>query len=190
MFARPTALMRPSMPVVWSKWPWLQTTASIEPGSMSSRRMFSTTPSGLAPASNSSRRVLAPRCTSTSRENPCSARSASGARPPVMIALTLVRPGRPLVGHEDVGDVVHQGRDLDRVHRFQNDLRHRPGVMQDGRPAGRRAVIDAHGGSWLGHGLSIFSLLRVLQRASRGVWLAVHPPDGRSRLPKDRQDTP
>src|SRR2546421_12273780 len=56
MFTRPTALIRPSMPVVWSKWPWLQTTASIEPGSMSSRRMFSTTPSGLVPASNSTGR--------------------------------------------------------------------------------------------------------------------------------------
>jgi hypothetical protein len=55
MFALPTAAIRPSMPVVWSKWPWLQTMASIEPGSTSSRRMFSTAPPGLLPASNSSR---------------------------------------------------------------------------------------------------------------------------------------
>ena len=44
---RPSARMSPSSPVVWSKCPWLQTIASMEDSSTSSRRMFSTTPSGL-----------------------------------------------------------------------------------------------------------------------------------------------
>ena len=33
MFTRPTARTSPSIPVVWSKWPWLQTMASISDGS-------------------------------------------------------------------------------------------------------------------------------------------------------------
>jgi len=86
MFTRPTARIRPSMPVVWSKWPWLHTMASIEPRSMASRRRFSVTPSGLVPASKSSRWLRAPRWTVTSMEKPCSASSASGAWPPAMTA--------------------------------------------------------------------------------------------------------
>jgi hypothetical protein len=38
---------------------------------------------------------------------------------------------------KDVGDVVHQDSDLNRIHRLQNDLRHRPHVMPDaGLPTG------------------------------------------------------
>jgi len=34
---------------------------------------------------------------------------------------------------------------------------------------------DGAGALASGHALSVFSLLRVRPRASRGVWLAVHP---------------
>src|SRR5215470_3938015 len=36
MFTRPSTRISPSSPVVWSKCPWLQTIASIDPGSKSS----------------------------------------------------------------------------------------------------------------------------------------------------------
>src|SRR5450755_5163010 len=41
--ALPRVRISPSMPVVWSKWPWLSTTTST---SCSRRRMFSISPSG------------------------------------------------------------------------------------------------------------------------------------------------
>ena len=47
--------------------------------------MFSATPSGLVPASNSSRCARPARVTVTSAENPCSAISASGTWPAAII---------------------------------------------------------------------------------------------------------
>ncbi len=60
--------------------------ASIEYGSMSRRRMFSVTPSGLVPASNRNLCSCPALVTVTSTENPCSAISASGTRPSAIIA--------------------------------------------------------------------------------------------------------
>ena len=42
--ARPSRLTIPSMPVVWSQWPWLSTMMSMSRGERSSRRMFSDQP--------------------------------------------------------------------------------------------------------------------------------------------------
>ena len=95
MFGRPTARISPSIPVVWSKCPWLQTIASIEPGSMSRRRMFSTTPSGLVPASNSTRCSARFLRTVTSTENPCSAISESRVCSPAIIEDARCRCGGP-----------------------------------------------------------------------------------------------
>lgn len=55
---------------------------SISPAEMSSRRMFSTRPSGVRPASNKTRVVRSPLPIVTRHENPCSARRASPVRPP------------------------------------------------------------------------------------------------------------
>jgi hypothetical protein len=33
IFCWPSTVISPDRPVVWSKWPWLQTTASMSPGS-------------------------------------------------------------------------------------------------------------------------------------------------------------
>ena len=70
---RPTARMKPSRPAVWSEWPWLSTMASMLPRSTPRARMFETSPSGLSPASNSSRWVLPPAVTVIRAAKPCSA---------------------------------------------------------------------------------------------------------------------
>ena len=54
---RPSAAASPCIPVVWSQWPWLSTMTSMSPGESSSRRMFSISPSGVIPVSNSTRVV-------------------------------------------------------------------------------------------------------------------------------------
>jgi hypothetical protein len=77
----PNSRTSPSMPPTCSKWPWLKTTASTSRGESSSRRMFSTSPSGEIPVSNSSLCSRPRRTTLTSAEKPCSARSASNASP-------------------------------------------------------------------------------------------------------------
>src|SRR3954470_3121484 len=79
--ARPSSRASPCMPPTLSKWPWLRITASTSRGESSSRRMFSTSPSGEIPVSNSSRCSRPPRTTLTSAEKPCSARSPSNASP-------------------------------------------------------------------------------------------------------------
>src|SRR5580658_6033179 len=89
MFAWPSERISPSSPAVWSKWPWLHTTASMLPGSMSRYRMFAMTPSGLVPVSNRNRCSAPPLATVTRTEKPCSAISAPGSRPS-----TMVRDGR------------------------------------------------------------------------------------------------
>src|SRR5664279_341274 len=43
------------MPMTWSKWPWLNTTASNVWGAMPSRSRLPISPSGVMPASNSTR---------------------------------------------------------------------------------------------------------------------------------------
>ena len=95
MFVRPSTRMSPSSPVVWSKWPWLHTMASIEPGSMSSLLMLVTTPSGLVPASKRNRCSRPALATVTSTEKPCSAISTSGAWPPAIVAAGRLPPRGP-----------------------------------------------------------------------------------------------
>src|SRR5215467_3990377 len=68
--------------------------ASIDVGSTSRRRMFSTTPSGLTPASKRTWCSEPFLVTVTSAEKPCSATSASGPSPPSMI-LTGLRARDP-----------------------------------------------------------------------------------------------
>ena len=119
---------------------------------MSRRRMFSVTPSGLVPASNRNLCSCPALVTVTSTENPCSAISASGTRPPAIIAsgrrglrAEVEPPGRSLVGHQVVGDVVHQGDHGHRVHRLQVDLDGRLHVVPYRGGQAGRAVIHAHG---------------------------------------------
>jgi hypothetical protein len=57
---------------------------SMSAGEISSRRMFSIRPSGVRPASNSTRVVRSSLRIVTRHENPCSARSASPVFPPSM----------------------------------------------------------------------------------------------------------
>jgi len=84
-FARPSWPIRPESPVVWSKWPWLQTIASMSARSWPRRRRLSAHPSGVSPVSNSSRRTRPPLRTSTSAENPCWASGTSAALPPSIV---------------------------------------------------------------------------------------------------------
>ena len=84
-FARPSWPIRPDSPVVWSKWPWLQTIASMSAGSWPRRRRLPAHPSGVIPVSNSSRRTRPPLRTSTSAENPCWASGTSAALPPSIV---------------------------------------------------------------------------------------------------------
>src|SRR5215470_18056991 len=94
----------PSRPAVWSKWPWLSTTASTSRGSTSSRRMFSTIPSGLTPQSKSNRCVRP----SVVRDE------AVLHRPQRQPALGRTGPataGGALVRHEHVIDVVDERGD-------------------------------------------------------------------------------
>jgi hypothetical protein len=55
MLARPSRRATPSMPMTWSKGPWLNTTASNVSGAMPSRSRLPISPSGVMPASNSTR---------------------------------------------------------------------------------------------------------------------------------------
>jgi hypothetical protein len=97
------------------------------------RRMFSTTPSGLVPASNSSLCSRPAFSTVTSTENPCSAISASAPLP------SAESPRRSLVGHEDVGDVVHKRRHHDGVDRLEVER----GGQLDVTGQSRRRAVDA-----------------------------------------------
>ena len=85
ILARPSWPIRPDSPVVWSKWPWLQTIASMPAGSWPRRRRLPAHPSGVIPVSNSSRRTRPPLRTSTSAENPCWASGTSAALPPSIV---------------------------------------------------------------------------------------------------------
>jgi len=78
------------MPATWSQWPWLSTIVSMSFGDSSSRRMFSTTPVGVTPASNRIARSRPPVVTRTSAEKPGWAIRASG-RPSVTAESTRGR---------------------------------------------------------------------------------------------------
>src|SRR5439155_72274 len=80
-FARPTGRRNPSSPAVWSKCPCDSTITSTSLAERSSRRMFSTMPSGVTPVSNRKRCTASPERTVTSAENPCSAWKASMPTP-------------------------------------------------------------------------------------------------------------
>src|SRR5262249_35904850 len=89
----PIRRTRPSRPPVWSKCPWLHTIASISRGSISSRSMLASMPSGLTPVSNKKRCVRSPFVTVSRSDSPCSAINWSGTRPSIIVALGSVLLG-------------------------------------------------------------------------------------------------
>ena len=150
---RPSARATPSIPVTWSQWPWLSTITSTSPSESPSRRTFSTIPVGETPVSNSSVRSRPFFSTRTRAEKPGSAMRASGTpsgseprRDARNGAGQRLRPADPrdrlLVGHQRIGDVVHQDRHPNAVDRLELDL-----LWHDRHPsAGRaRAIAGASG---------------------------------------------